>query len=152
MNKQDLKTGMIVELYDGSKFLVILGKYETAEGVHKNVLLGTRGSITIDLLDWDEVYKVYRLPHLEGTFRLFNNLESRGECIYKKPKVNWEEITVDTKLKVYRQDGSVYYRYFSHYDPTHEIVFFFPNGSTSFSWDTANDHESVHAKYAEVVE
>lgn len=152
MDKQDLKTGMIIELHDGSNFLVIRGNFETSDGIHKGVLLGTTECFTANSLNWDEVYKVYRPPYLEGTFRLFDNLENKGECIYVKPKVNWEEITVDTKLRVYRRDGKRYYRYFSHYDPTHEIVFFFPNGSTSFSWDTANDHESVHAKYAEVFE
>lgn len=150
MNKQDLKTGMIVELNSGEPYMVIKGDIETKDRTIKDILFGKRGWIDLDFLAWENVSKVY-VCVINGTYGLFDHLKY-AECVYEREKVNWEGVTVDTKLMIYRRDGSVYCRYFSHYDSTHDTVYFFPNGSTSFSYDPADALDSVQSEHVEVFE
>lgn len=141
MTKNDLRTGMVVELRNGQRYLVLLGELPTAcYGVQEGILISDDGFKTMDTFndglrnincgdDSCDVIKVFKgnISSFRGT--LSQNLAPIWTW---QSDMDWSKVTVDTK---------VYVRDFDHHQwkPKHFAryqggkVFTWVSGATSFT-------------------
>jgi hypothetical protein len=141
MKKSDLKTGMVVELKTGEKYMVILDSVKTIEGITNGILIANDGWIPLsnynenlenpECTDYN-VIAVYN-PNVCGFKYMFDNCSKSDSPIW----VNWSVIARDTKVLVKAGMWGGYY--FSYFDNGN--IHIYMNGRSSFSADSTYDDD-----------
>lgn len=137
--KNALKTGMVVELKGGKRYLVLVGglktshygKQEIAFVGDEGFLIGTdyKDDLTTFLDTYYNIDKVFDCP-----IRQFSDmLEIEDDnLIWERKEVDWSTVKVDTPILVRDVDTDDWHkRYFKEYQGGK--VFAFTDGRTSFS-------------------
>lgn len=142
--KADLKTGMVVECRNHTKYMVIEGKYECECGGDTDLMLigegnsWERGSyysenlINNNFIDFsiDKVYKI----KMRGLGSMLNNISDKDLIWQRKPEYDWSKAEVDMPILVKPETGNLWYkRYFAKYEDG--IVFAWSKGCTSWTTD-----------------
>jgi hypothetical protein len=146
MKKSDLKTGMVVELKTGEKYMVILDSVKTIEGIANGILIADDG--WIPLYNYNEnlenpectgcnVIAVYN-PNVCGFQYIFDNCSMYANLIRRRSDVNWSIIAKDTKVLVKAGMWGGYY--FSHFEDGG--IHIYNDGRNSFSADLAYDDDT----------
>ena len=140
MTKNDLRTGMVVELRNGQRYLVLVGEFTmSAYGKQSIVLISNNeqwnGSVFTD--DLRPVGGCKRFDVIKVFNGNVDNLQSTigttAEPIWtRQPEVDWSKVAVDTKVYVKESNDSKWIpRYFSGYRGGK--VRAWVSGATSFS-------------------
>ena len=130
MKKDDLKTGMVVELNNGIRYMVIKGD--------KNILIRGVGWTSLDIFSSDMKYgdcsieEIYN-PPLSGIDDLFRNCMDDEYRIWKRKRTDWTKVDVDAKLYVKSYDGTDIPVFFAGYDERINEVEYYQFGATSWS-------------------
>lgn len=144
--KKDLKTGMIVETKEKSRYLVLIGNMKTLVYGSQNVMfISEDGFLTGDEYDENlkqikdnssDIEKVY-----EGCVKGLDamiEIEDYKLIWERKLEVDWSNVAVDTKVLVRNSDREQWgKRYFAKF--AGGIVFTWANGITSFTAEHKND-------------
>ena len=156
-----IESGMVIELRNGEKHLVIdkmhidyngkkrikiaISEYfvSNLDSWNKNMLFHDRNR---DDLDICKIYEP-KLSILKHMLDKDNNMN----CIWeRKPEVDWSKVPIDTKILVSSDGKKWKNRYFSHYKKDEEKPFYvFQWGCTSWSCDIAGTGNWKYAKLAE---
>ena len=123
MNKNDLKNGMFFEMRNKSRFLILNNKiyledinlYEYSSNLHYFLV-----SYNDDMCSMND-----------NEYDIMEVFNSCNESIWKREKVDWAKVSVDTKVLVRNSMGEWYKRYFAEYKDG--IFYTFNNGGTSWS-------------------
>ena len=133
MKKDDLETGMVVELNNGVRYMVIRGD--------KNILIRGVGWASLDSFSSDMKYgdcsieEIYN-PPISGIDDLFRSCMDDEYRIWKRKRTDWTKVDVDAKIFV--QIGLVDYpMHFSHYGDNR--VYYFPHGTDSWTCSSVPD-------------
>ena len=140
--KADLKTGMVVECRNHTKYMVIEGKYECEFGGDTDLMLigegnsWERGSyysenlINNNFIDFsiDKVYKI----KMRGLGSMLNNISDKDLIWQRKSEYDWSKAEVDMPmLGKPSPDSSPIKRHFAEYKDG--IVYAWEYGATSFT-------------------
>ena len=147
--KSDLKTGMVVELANGNKYMVLTGDLPTHHYGRQNILFvdGGSGFITGKNYNEEMIYErnngynivaVYS-TFLRGISYVINDTNESTLIWKRKQEVNWSKVAIDTKVLV-KDDGNDKWkrRYFAGFDNGGNTLVF-NNGTTSFTRRGAKD-------------
>ena len=143
MTKDDLVSGMVVETRNGGRFVVVKGvNYRSAHG--GMVFLGktewlNADNFTDDLINMNfssfDIVRIYDgTPH--GIIPMINNVDEKDLCWESIP-ANWSSVEKDAKIIVHTDYNKTLYCYFADYDPARDLVYYYPEGTTS--WSFKND-------------
>ena len=132
MNKSDLKSGMVVELRNGEKFIVIEDKIYSKDSDFDLTIYNENLTVKSKYKVFD-IVKVYKVKY-NSLLRGFLNNDL--EILWRRDEDKWKLIKKDTKVLV---RNSMYddweRRYFSMYIPAYQDAPFFtyPEGKDSWS-------------------
>lgn len=152
MKKSDLKTGMIVELFIGDKYMVLIGEFPTEKYGNQNMIFVGINSFTCgsnydtDMLSVHnetnfDIVRVYE-PNIRGLNSILRELPK--PIWSREPKTDWSKIAVDTKVYVRDDHQEWISGHFAKY--INGKIFTWTNGKTSFTTS-----ESIVAwKYAKL--
>ena len=141
MKKSELQTGMVVEVRNGSKLLVLRGKL-TSQSIDEDLLFIGQGyyfitdKIKEDLIFEDtkgcDIVKVY----IPKNFTALPDKLDDLDLIWERKEVDWSKVPVDTKVLV-MNEGNKYWRkrHFKKYEAGKYYTF--NDGKTSFT-NTSN--------------
>ena len=143
MIKDELSSGMVVETRNGGRYVVVKGvSYRSAhDGI---VFLGKTGwlnadNFTDDLINTSfssfDIVRVYDgNPH--GIVNMIDNVDKK-DLRWEETTTDWDNVEEDTKIIVHTDCGESIYCYFNGYDPARDLVYYYPEGTTS--WSFKND-------------
>lgn len=140
MNKADLRTGMVVKVRDGGKYIALVGDLTTDfHGKQSIILVNIDGFYPMDTYsnnmkhprdsDFD-VVAVYQ-PDICGVDAM---LDDPGTPLWtRQPEVDWSKVAVDTKVFICDDNETWTPRYFCKFKDGR--VYTWDGGATSFSQD-----------------
>ena len=149
--KSDLKSGMIVVLRSEQKCVVIkqeddfllLGREIALQSHAYNDELNHNHIESLDVM------KIYEYPLSKVFKRFINSKDNQDYLIYKRDNVDWNEVTVDTRIVVSNDGENWFKRRFSRFED--KTIYAFIDGGDSWS-SNGMDESWEFAKLAEVKE
>lgn len=151
--KADLKTGMVVECRNGTRYMVIEGNYECECGGDTDLMLigegnswergsyYSEGMINSSFANFN-IDKVYKRK-MQGLGYMLNDISDRDLIWQREPEYDWSKAEVDMPILVKTKDWKHWCnRYFTKYEDG--VVFAWGDGKTSWTangamnrWDCA---------------
>ena len=131
MEKKDLKNGMVVELINGYK-LILLNSYLISYYDLINIE-DYKEDFTMDSLHDFDIIKIYK-PEISNLKYMFEKCDN-SNLIWKRSEVDWSKVEVDTKMQEWDDEfGKWKNCYFAGYLAS--IPHSWHGGKTSFTTTT----------------